>query len=386
MSFAEDNQIIKLILLGSPGVGKTAIINRYYNNSFSPNSKSTIAMNYIERSIIINSKKIILTIWDTAGQEQYRSCNKLFSKDSKIVIFVYDITRKETLKDLDYWHNCIENELGQTPFLGLIGNKIDLDENEEVSEEEGREYANKLGAFFYLLSAKDENARQKIEFFFESIVKEYLNKNKIKIQKVPTIRITQFDTNSFEESNKSCCGGGKSNKKKNSLKIIFIGEKKVGKTNIIKSLLGQKINKKYEHTHHTIKNKYICKLKNNTKINVNLIDTNGDIINNNEELKKETKNGKIYFFVFDIKIKDTFNKLDKCIDEIKNKYQGKKIFINILGNETNESSEDNYCLTDEEGKAFANSKGGIYNKVSIKDVNTLQKIVEKNVEQYIKGI
>lgn len=382
MSFSEDTQTIKIILLGSCSVGKTAIINRFHDNLFSDKIPLTIAQNYIEHIIIINKKEIKLKIWDTAGMEKYRSLNKLFIKDSKIIIFVYDITRKETFKDLDFWHDFIENELGRTPFLGLIGNKIDLFEKEEVSEEEGREYAKKIGAYFYLVSAKDENGKQNLDFFFENIVKKYLNGNKNKFEKTSTIRITQFDLNKIDESNNSCCGGGKLNKNQKSLNIIFIGEKKVGKTNIIKSLLRQKINEKYEHTHGTKKNKYICKLKNIKKINVNLIDTNGDIINNNEKLKKETKNCKIYFFVFDIKIRDTLNKLNNCIEEIKN-YKGKKIFINILGNETNESSEDDNCITDEEGKEFAKNKGGKYKRVSIKDVNTIEKIVENNVERYL---
>ena len=383
MSFNEENEIIKIILVGSSNVGKTSLINRYHDNVFSEKIKPTIAMNYIEHIIIINNIKIILNIWDTAGQEKYRACNKLFIKDSKIVIFVYDITSKESFKDLDFWYDVIDNELRQTPYLGLVGNKIDLVENEEVAEEEAREYANKWGAYFYLLSAKDDNYKQKVDFFFKNIVKLYLNKNEKNILKMPTIRLTQFDVNTIQESNNSCCAGGKLNKNQNSLKTIFIGDKKVGKTNIIKSILGQKINKKYEHTHNTIKNKYTCNLKNDKKISVNLIDTNGDIINNNQELKNVTKNCKIYFFVFDINIRDTFNKLNNCIDEIKNNYNGQKIFINILGNETNNPSEDNNCVTDEEGKEFAKSKGGIYKKVSIEDVNSLEKIIRKNIEKYL---
>ena len=131
----EEKTILKVILVGNAGVGKTAIINRFYKNSFTENMLPTIAMNYIEKKIIIEGQKIYLSIWDTVGQEEYKSCNKLFIKNSNIVILVYDITRKISFNDLDYWHETIENELGENPYLALAGNKVDLIEEEEVNKE-----------------------------------------------------------------------------------------------------------------------------------------------------------------------------------------------------------------------------------------------------------
>ena len=69
-------------------------------------------MNFVEKKIYINDKYYDINIWDTAGQEIYRSCNKLFIKNSNIVIFVYDITNKKTFVELDYWYKIIEDELG----------------------------------------------------------------------------------------------------------------------------------------------------------------------------------------------------------------------------------------------------------------------------------
>ena len=182
---------IKIILVGNSGVGKTAIINRYIMDTFTDELKPTLTMNYIEKIIEINNKNIKINIWDTAGQEQYRSVNKLFIKNSKIVIFVYDITSKESFKDLDYWIKFIKNELGQMVLLGLAGNKMDLIEKEEVSEEEGKELAKKLDAFFYLLSAK--NDKEGIDTFFYELVKKYLKsfffdfQRKEKIERKKTI-------------------------------------------------------------------------------------------------------------------------------------------------------------------------------------------------------
>ena len=124
-------------------------------------------MNYKEHAITINNENINIVVWDTDGQEKFKSLNKLFIKDSKIVVFVHDITNKDSFSALDFWFKFIENELGQSPFLALVGNKIDLLEKEQISEEEGRNFATKMGAFFYLLSAKDEKNKKIIDFFLK---------------------------------------------------------------------------------------------------------------------------------------------------------------------------------------------------------------------------
>ena len=150
---------IKLILLGDAGVGKSAIIQRYYNDVFDENSGSTCSANFYEKEVIIRKKKIILELWDTAGQEEYKSMTQIFVKNAKIIILVYDITSFKTFQSLNYWHNFIIKELGPNVILGLAGNKTDLifDDNyeEEVTPEQGKKYADKIGASFACISAKE---------------------------------------------------------------------------------------------------------------------------------------------------------------------------------------------------------------------------------------
>ena len=132
---------IKIILVGNSGVGKTSIINRYYSDEFHSSIDSTISMNFVLKDVSIKGRTIQLNIWDTLGQEKYFSCNKLFIKNSNIVILVYDITRKNSFEGLEYWYNSINSELGKDFFLGLVGNKFDRINEEEVSEEEGMDKA-----------------------------------------------------------------------------------------------------------------------------------------------------------------------------------------------------------------------------------------------------
>ena len=148
-----ENKIhIKLILLGEAGVGKSAIIQRYNENTFSENISSTSHANFIEKDVTVNNQKVILELWDTVGQEEYRSVAKMFLKNSKIVILVYDVTNFKSFESLGYWYDYISKELDNNVVLGLAGNKTDLifedGFEEEVSPEKARKYAEKIGAYF----------------------------------------------------------------------------------------------------------------------------------------------------------------------------------------------------------------------------------------------
>ena len=91
-------------MVGNSGVGKTSIINRYYLNEFLSYVDSKSTMNFIQKNVSIIGRNLTLNIWDTGGQEKYRSCNKLFVKNSNIVIFVYDITTQKSFTDLGFWY------------------------------------------------------------------------------------------------------------------------------------------------------------------------------------------------------------------------------------------------------------------------------------------
>ena len=152
---------IKIILLGDTGVGKSSIIRRYHEDTFEGDTISTFNANYIEKELIIKKKRVILEIWDTAGQEKFNSMTKLFVKNSKIIILVYNVTSLKSFEALNYWYDFIEKELGENIILGLAGNKTDLifeeGYEEEVSSEKGKEFARKINASFALISAKESS-------------------------------------------------------------------------------------------------------------------------------------------------------------------------------------------------------------------------------------
>ena len=109
----EAAQTCKVVLLGESGVGKTCIIARFINNTFEENLISTTGASYAGKTMTFDEydgKSIRFEIWDTAGQEKYRSLTKIFYKDAGAAILVYDITRKESYEEIQkYWFNQIKD-------------------------------------------------------------------------------------------------------------------------------------------------------------------------------------------------------------------------------------------------------------------------------------
>lgn len=148
----------KVVLLGDSGVGKTCIISRYISGAFDQNSPSTNGASYASKILTFEklNKTISLDIWDTAGQEKYKSLTKFFYKDAAVAILVYDTTQKESFESMkSYWYQQLQEFGSKDIILGVAGNKCDMYEKEEVSENDAKQFAESIGAFFEITSAKN---------------------------------------------------------------------------------------------------------------------------------------------------------------------------------------------------------------------------------------
>ena len=146
----------KVVLLGESGVGKTCIISRYVNNTYDEKSETTNGASYASKIIELEQYKQSLRfdIWDTAGQEKYRSLTKFFYKDAAIAVLVYDITRRDSFEEVkNYWYEQLKTCGEKNIVIGLAGNKCAMFDKEAVTEEEARNFANEIGAQFQLTSA-----------------------------------------------------------------------------------------------------------------------------------------------------------------------------------------------------------------------------------------
>ena len=196
---SERENSIKIILVGDSGTGKTNLITVAAGFEFNSNSLSTTSCSYVQIKIKKDEKEYKVNLWDTIGQEKYRSLTKIFLKDSKIVIFVYDITKEESFESLPFWKKIIDDVVGETPILAVIGNKNDLYLDEKVKEEDGEKYAKSIGAKFLLTSAK--NDPKGFILFLEKMVEEYLSKNDSKTERIESITIDKIP----KKKSSKCC-------------------------------------------------------------------------------------------------------------------------------------------------------------------------------------
>ena len=164
---------VKIVLIGSSWVGKSSIIHRFTKGKFEENIKPTVGIGFTQKYLLINDINVQCNLWDTAGLEKYRSLGQKFYKDAYIVCLVYDITNDKSFEDIEQiWLPNLLNCGEKYTVLALVGNKCDLYANEKVAETEAREYANSIGAEFFLTSAKNGD---NIDILFESLVRKYLD-------------------------------------------------------------------------------------------------------------------------------------------------------------------------------------------------------------------
>ena len=209
----KENEIhseIKVIILGSVGVGKTCLITRYKTGKFLQNIPSTFGSNFVKINKTINNKKYIFNLWDTAGQEKYNSLTQTFTKNAKIVILVYSIIDKKSFLSLDNWLKLVKEGNGETGYvLGVAANKSDLYIQSEVPDKKGKEYANKINAVWKLTSAKEES--KGIEELMNELVTNYvkIEENEEKNNNNYKIRLDSLFLKKKKKG--GCCGGSNKN-------------------------------------------------------------------------------------------------------------------------------------------------------------------------------
>ena len=165
---------VKVVLLGESGVGKTSIITQYATKKFNPRCSTSVSAQFISKTLKFPEfeKSIKFDIWDTVGQEKYRSLTKIFYRDAKVIVFVYDITTEYSFNQLkDYWYEETINTTEKTPLMAVVANKSDLYPDQKVNNKDGKEFAEKINAIFQTTSAMSDTG---INTLFENIGKKII--------------------------------------------------------------------------------------------------------------------------------------------------------------------------------------------------------------------
>lgn len=142
-------------MIGNASVGKSCILNTFLNNIFSSDYKVTVGVEFGTKTIKIKKKTIKLQIWDTSGQENFKSITRSYFRSAAVALIVFDITSKESFLDAEKWISEVEENGNKTVSLFLIGNKIDLETKRCVSFEEAKNFANYYNMEYIETSAKN---------------------------------------------------------------------------------------------------------------------------------------------------------------------------------------------------------------------------------------
>ena len=204
---------IKVTMVGNVGVGKTCIVKRLVKNEYDESGKSTVGANYSKYEIYLDNKKIILDIWDTAGQEKFRSMGRHFYKNSNIVVIVYDITKKESFDDIKtFWYDNIKENAEKYKVIGIVGNKYDLFDKEGVEiidDNVVKEFVDKIKSDEdYKIISMNVSALNgyNIKMLFNDLVKQYLEKEfNILIQNNILEKGNTVNLGKNKEKKNKCC-------------------------------------------------------------------------------------------------------------------------------------------------------------------------------------
>ncbi len=155
MNSEQEAQIVlKLLLLGDSSVGKTSILLKYISNKFDESSISTVGVDYMDKIIDYNKFKIKLQIWDTSGEEKFRTITKNFYRNADGLLVVFDLTKKESYDHIRSWINEAKENNDKLKTI-LIGNKLDLKDERIVAIDVAKQFAEKNNLKYIETSAKD---------------------------------------------------------------------------------------------------------------------------------------------------------------------------------------------------------------------------------------
>ena len=167
----ESDITIKLLLIGNAYVGKTLIVQKFLDNTFSKTTMTTIGVDLQYKVLDINGKKVKYLIWDTAGEDRMKTMTYAYYRGCHVVLIVYDVTSKKSFENVTTWVECVDKFAKSNVLRILVGNKTDLEDNRVISKEEGKKLAEENGLKFYEISAKTMNGLVEM---FEDVAKEYV--------------------------------------------------------------------------------------------------------------------------------------------------------------------------------------------------------------------
>ncbi|XP_066936936.1 ras-related protein ORAB-1-like [Clytia hemisphaerica] len=155
LEFPEYDFLFKILIIGDSGTGKSSLLIRFCDDFFSDKFISTIGVDFKIKTIALDEKLVKLQIWDSAGQERFRTLTTTYYRGAHAIIIVYDVTDRSTFVNIGTWLAEINKNATENVIIALVGNKCDIQER-QVEYEAARAFADRLGVLFLETSAKED--------------------------------------------------------------------------------------------------------------------------------------------------------------------------------------------------------------------------------------
>jgi Ras-related protein Rab-7A len=200
--------LLKVIILGDSGVGKTSLMNQYVNKKFSNQYKATIGADFLTKEVQVDDRLVTMQIWDTAGQERFQSLGVAFYRGADCCVLVCDVNVQKTFENLDNWRDefliqASPNDQENFPFV-VLGNKIDQDEGRSrtVTEKKAKQWCNGKGSIPYFeVSAKEDT---NVDAAFQTIARNALKNETEEDMYIP--ETVDMNTQASQRKSGGCCG------------------------------------------------------------------------------------------------------------------------------------------------------------------------------------
>ena len=195
--------VYKVLILGDATVGKTSILLRYIDNKFETDSLSTLGVDVKYKYVTLNNKKIRMNIWDTAGQDRFKTIAKNYYKGANAVIFVFDVNHKNTIEKIKFWINSVKDNSSKDIIEIIVGNKIDIEGKREVTKEQMKSLGQNVGMETFETSAKTgEGINEIFNYLVTNLIKNP-NTGRVLTDDESSLRnsITILTNNNFNNKN-----------------------------------------------------------------------------------------------------------------------------------------------------------------------------------------
>ncbi|KAJ2817694.1 GTP-binding protein [Coemansia erecta] len=198
--------LMKLLLIGDSGVGKSCLLLRFSDDQFTPSFITTIGIDFKIRTIELDGKRIKLQIWDTAGQERFRTITTAYYRGAMGILLVYDVTDERSFNNIENWYMNVEQHANEGVNKILIGNKCDIEERRAVSRDMGQALANKFNIQFKETSAKSNiNVEEAFLELASDIKKRLLDSSSQPDHSANDGNININDTQKSSSQGPTCC-------------------------------------------------------------------------------------------------------------------------------------------------------------------------------------